>query len=484
MLNVLTGAASRMGAAVLSGVLIALALKLEPIWPLAWIAPLPLLVAAFRARAGEAALLAFVAGVIQGLGSVQYYVATNGAVGGVALIGVMGVLWMIVIIVTRALVVRSRHWLTTLAYPAAWAALDTVLAAVSPHGTMGSIAYSQMDALPVIQIASVAGTAGVVFLMSIPVSVLAIALSEAKPLQPSVAYGLPILMLLGALTYGAVRLATPSESTPITVGLVAIDRSPEQNAGESGNLIWDHYDAAADQLAAQGAQVIVFPETIASIDTAKQAPLAQRLGGKAREHSAYLLAGVGTEDGELKRNRAWVFGPSGKLVADYTKHHLVPGAESPEISPGNGYSVFRVKDFDVGVAICKDMDFPALSRHYGAAGVKALLVPAFDFKVDGWLHSRMAVMRGVENGFSVVRSAEDGLVSVSDPYGRILSEAPSQAAPGAIVVTTAKLSRAVPTLYTAIGDLFGYLCLGSLVLMSGFLLARRRWQLHSQSAPV
>lgn len=39
----------------------------------------------------------------------------------------------------------------------------TLLAQVSAHGSAGNIAYSQMDALPVIQIASLLGSAGVVF---------------------------------------------------------------------------------------------------------------------------------------------------------------------------------------------------------------------------------------------------------------------------------------------------------------------------------
>jgi hypothetical protein len=50
-----------------------------------------------------------------------------------------------------------------------------------------------------------------------------------------------------------------------------------------------------------------------------------------------------------------------------------------------------------GVEICKDMDFPALTQRYADANVELLLVPAWDFRVDGWLHSRMAIMRGVEN---------------------------------------------------------------------------------------
>ena len=42
---------------------------------------------------------------------------------------------------------------------------------------------------------------------------------------------------------------------------------------------------------------------------------------------------------------------------------------------------------------------------------------------DGWIHARMAVMRGVENGFAVVRSAFLGVEAVSDAQGRLLASA-------------------------------------------------------------
>jgi hypothetical protein len=42
--------------------------------------------------------------------------------------------------------------------------------------------------------------------------------------------------------------------------------------------------------------------------------------------------------------------------------------------------------------------FSPLSRRYGKGGVSLLLVRALDFDDDGWLHSRIALLRGVENG--------------------------------------------------------------------------------------
>ena len=51
-----------------------------------------------------------------------------------------------------------------------------------------------------------------------------------------------------------------------------------------------------------------------------------------------------------------------------------------------------------------------------------LLAPAWDFDNDGWLHSRMAVVRGVESGLALARIARGGLATVSDAYGRVIAE--------------------------------------------------------------
>src|SRR5215472_7696622 len=99
------------------------------------------------------------------------------------------------------------------------------------------------------------------------------------------------------------------------------------------------------------------------------------------------------------------------------------------------------------------MDFPALARRNAAGGVGLLLVPAWDFDDDGWLHDRMAVMRGVEGGFSIARSAKQGVLTVSDDRGRVLGEVSTSAAPFASLVATVRV-RHDDTVYARFGDWF------------------------------
>jgi hypothetical protein len=79
-------------------------------------------------------------------------------------------------------------------YPVLLAAIDTLVSFFSPHGTWGSFAYTQMDGLPVIQIASVLGTPAII----IPRRTVCLhrcgrALSRTE--RPWLAYGVPLVLI-------------------------------------------------------------------------------------------------------------------------------------------------------------------------------------------------------------------------------------------------------------------------------------------------
>jgi len=108
------------------------------------------------------------------------------------------------------------------------------------------------------------------------------------------------------------------------------------------------------------------------------------------------------------------------------------------------------------------MHFAALGRAYGQRGAAVMLVPAWDFDyLDDWMESRTTVVRGIENGYAVVRPAREGLLTVSDAYGRILAERPSSAMPGSSLLARVIVASPLPTLYTRIGNVFGWLCVAA-----------------------
>ncbi|MGC2658644.1 MAG: hypothetical protein WA324_11870, partial [Bryobacteraceae bacterium] len=125
-----------------------------------------------------------------------------------------------------------------------------------------------------------------------------------------------------------------------------------------------------------------------------------------------------------------------------------------------------------GLEICKDMDFPRLSRQYANDGVGLMIVPAFDFSLDGWAHGRIAAMRGVEGGFSIARSAKRSILYASDDRGRILGEQDTMFLPFATVITSVPVHHDV-TLYSRWGNWFAWLAIALLAALLGEALLLR-----------
>jgi apolipoprotein N-acyltransferase len=207
---------------------------------------------------------------------------------------------------------------------------------------------------------------------------------------------------------------------------------------------------------------------------------------KAADESAVtIVAGFDEEAGPGRyANSARVFSPHSNSLR-YVKRKLIPGLEwqfiagdESLVSAGNG------------VAICKDMDFPLLLREYGNR-TPLMLVPAWDFVRDGKLHSRMAVLRGIESGFAVARAAAMGRLTVSDAFGRIIAERESD--PSSATSLTASVGLvALNTIYTRIGDVFAWLMVlaAALLIAAGALHGRmssnnqrRATEVPSQATP-
>jgi apolipoprotein N-acyltransferase len=223
------------------------------------------------------------------------------------------------------------------------------------------------------------------------------------------------------------------------------------------------YSGKVDGLAAQGAQVIVLPEKIALVSDQGAKQVDALYAAAAARTKASLV--VGLDRGTLTKrfNEARLYSPSGTVAATYDKHHMVPKFEDAD-QPGTTITVLDQPSGVWGMEICKDMDFPGLSRQYGAKGVGLLLVPAWDFTLDGWLHGRMAVMRGVESGFTIVRAAKQGLLTVSDDRGRILAQQDAATVLIASLLATAPI-RHDDTLYARWGDWFAWLNIAALVVI-------------------
>jgi apolipoprotein N-acyltransferase len=458
----------RIVAALLSGALLAQSYGLHPFWPLAWIAPIPLLIAVMGATRLGAFLYGALAGALSMALMAPYFLDLGGLAPTAIITLVKALIWGAIAFAVRGGARHLPSWAAVFVFPTLMAGVETLIAATSPHGSAGSLAYSQMDFLPAIQIASLGGAPAIVFVLSLFAS--AIALLVAK--RAIVGVVAPALILAAALGWGHFRTFGPIGTLPgghLDIVLLAGDDLAFDAADWRPTL--EVYTAAVDRVAREhGSRLVVLPEKVVTLGEGQAEEALAPLSAIAREHGATIVVGAVEQAGGANYNRAYFI--TGEGVRTYDKQHMIPGLES-DLTPGDAVLFTDVGGVRLGVAICKDFDFPALGRRYGRHGVDVMLAPAWDFGVDAWLHSRMAVLRGVESGFTIIRSAREGVMTVSDPYGRVLAEGASGADIAALADSII-LPRHIPTLYTRIGDAFGWFCaVLALVLIGWTILARR-----------
>lgn len=453
----------RIVAALISGLLLAQAYGLAPFWPLAWIAPIPLLIAIIGAARLEAFALGALAGAVSTAFVFEYFVALSGPAPTAVITAAKTLIWGGMALAVRGAARRLPAWAGVFVFPALMAGVETLIAAVSPHGSAGSLAYSQMDFLPAIQIASLGGAPAITFAVTLFASAVAFLITK----RAFIAGLAPAALVAAALGFGVLRLPVPvtqpgNAPQPLAVTIVATDQF--EGVPMDWRPVWNAYAAQIERAADNNQRIILLPEKIAHLDPSERGAAIEQLAEIARRRDLLLVAGVDddTEDGRF--NRAFVF--TRDDWRSYDKRRMIPGFES-HFDLGQGPLIFEHDGVRYGVAICKDMDFPDLGRFY--AGVDVMLVPAWDFGVDAWLHSRMAVLRGVESGYSIVRGAREGVMTVSDAYGRVTAEAPS--GPLTAYPVTLHPRGPGPTLYARIGDIFGWAMLG----FAGALIAWTTW---------
>ena len=451
-------------AAASTAVLIWFGTGLYPKWPLLWFAPLPVLLFASRNSAWRTALVAALSWLAGSLNLWHYLsVVDVPPMARIAICTVPALVFAVAVWLFRALLRRGAWWSALLAFPAMWVSIEYLFDLVSPHGTGGNLSYSQLNFLPVLQLASVTGPWGISFLVLLFPATLAVGLHlrSSAPKQAMLIVGVGLGVIALALVFGAVRLSMPAWGQKVRVGLIASDEPANVNVADEGAetaRLFRQYAAEAESLAARGAQVIVMPEKLGvTVDpgTGETDALFQSLADKTKSE---IVVGLIHISPPVKYNRALVYAPEAPRQT-YDKHHMLPPFES-KLKPGTELTFLHEPSGTWGVAICKDMDFTPLSRQYGEAGAGLMLVPAWDFVLDRWEHGHMAVMRGVEDGFTIARAAKKGYLTVSDDRGRILAETRSDSALFATLIADVSAGHDT-TLYLLLGDWFAWVALAT-----------------------
>jgi N-carbamoylputrescine amidase len=181
-------------------------------------------------------------------------------------------------------------------------------------------------------------------------------------------------------------------------------------------------------------------------------------GGPTYQFAASMAAETGTHvhaslyerapDEGLGFNTAIVVAPDGSLVGRTRKLHIPVTAGYYEdkyfrqgpIDEGDAFPLVALGDAQLGLPTCWDQWFPELARAYSLAGAEILIYPTAigsepdhpDFDTQP-LWERVIVANGIANGTFMVavnRFGSEppltfyGSSFISDPYGRVLVQAP------------------------------------------------------------
>jgi apolipoprotein N-acyltransferase len=448
---------------------------LHPIWWTLWLAPVPVLAIAPRLHRAGAFLLVSIAWLLGEMNQWNYlrHVIELPLRLIIPFFVIAAVVFGLGVLFVRSFLRRGSVLLAALAFPVYWVTCEYLNAMASPHSTWGNLAYTQMDFLPLIQIASVTGLWGISFIVFLFAGAAGALLSGVGKAWQRGALAICVgAVICAVFGFDEWRLQSNTASQSVAVTLIARDVPMRLYLGseEQALELLREYGDEIRRVTPTGTNAVVLPEKIARVSESALPGVDAQFSSAASAARAAIVLGIVRKTPSGAINSSRFYSGDGKLEANYDKHHLIPGVE-PE-KPGDKRVLVDQPSGRWGLQICKDMDFPKLSRQYAAEGADLLLVPAWDFKVDRWLHARMAVLRAVENGFALGRSARNGLLTLADNRGRILMELPTASGRFVSVSGNVNVGRE-ETFYTRSGDWFAWFCAGALVILLAYRVFAR-----------
>lgn len=214
----------------------------------------------------------------------------------------------------------------------------------------------------------------------------------------------------------------------------------QMTSGEDKAANWATAERWIRRAVAAGADLVVLPEYFNCLGDRRgmlaeaeplPGPTSTRLAAWAAELRITLVGGTFCEKVpgiEKAYNTSLTFDPAGTLIAAYRKRHLfdvdlpdLTYRESDWLAPGNELVHFRAGDVRVAPAVCYDLRFPEMFRHFADAAVDVVVLPAAFTKTTGRAHWELLLRaRAVENQCFVVAANQTGRHAALETYGHSL----------------------------------------------------------------
>ncbi len=500
-----------------SGILIALSFPKFGLFPLAWIGLAPLLIILKDKYKKEAFFFGWLAGLVFFLITINWVTITMHNYGKVPIILSYMIMFLLSLylglytaVFSYLLNLIKNHSPQTkvIIGSSIWIGLELIRNYFITGFPWALLGYSQYEFLEIIQIADITGVYGVSFLIvmvNIAIAEIAILIrkrgrKEKGHYKNFIALtAIPVFLFTAIYLYGYIKLSSnknDADNQKIKVALLQgnIDQGVKWDVKFKRETI-DIYLNLSKKAKADGAELIIWPETAAPFFFEEEKEYQKILTDFARENNIYLLFGSpAIKDRNLLLNRAYLLSPEGNILSRYDKMHLVPFGEYIPLSkflffinkmvegigdfiPGEEYTVMKTDGGRFGVVICYEIIFPELVREFVKKDANFMVT----ITNDAWFgkssapyqHFSMAVFRAIENRVPVVRAANTGISGTIDSSGRI-KKATDIFVETYITdeITISKDHK--KTFYTRYGDIFSYICTIIVIGFFGWIIIKRK----------
>ena len=362
----------------------------------------------------------------------------------------------------------------------------------------GRLALGQVECLPVLQSASLFGSYFVSWLLLIVNGLLAFFFVYKK--REVLCASLALSLFLANAAWGLIAQNTePEGKDTLRVAVIQGNINSHEKWGEdSFEITRNTYGALTRRAAAEGARLVVWPETAFPSVLTKNSINGRFVSELARSTGVTLIVGALKVEEENDYNALYLIDPEGNFYDGfYAKRHLVPFGEyvpmrdvimtlipplanlsalGDDLSPGEDAALFVTEEMTLGSLICFDSIYEELSLDSVRASAELMLISSNDSwfydSAAVYQHQAQAQLRAVETGRDFVRAANTGISSVISADGSILAWIDPLEQGYAVADVELRQNT---TLYTVIGNLFVYLCAifsALLVLLSLFIKRR------------
>ena len=400
-----------------------------------------------------------------------------------------GLIFLVFRAIDRTGILKRDSFFKPFVFAALWVVFEWSSTLFWTGVPWGRLALGQIEYLPMLQSASLFGSYFISFLILVVNGLLAYAiLYRAKEI---LCIGLSVGILVVNLTFGWIVRAVPSgEEKTVTVAVIQGNISSHEKWSGADRVKSVYADLTA-QAASEGAEIVVWPETVLPYTLNHNEKSQKFLSELAAEHQITLVVGAfyAAESGE-DYNALYMIDPDGRIREEYyAKRHLVPFGEyvpmeklisvlipplasiselSGSLTAGEDSALFETEHGTLGSLICFDSIYEQLTLDSVRDGAELILVSSNDswFRDSAavYQHQAQSQLRAIESGRYFVRSANTGISTVIAPHGDLLGWIDPLES-GYAVCEVGMISD--QTLYGRIGNLFVYLCIGGVLVLSG-----------------